>query len=100
MVHKTQEQFLEEMRASATNQVKTLLVMRELVKTENIEVSDEAIREEMVRYAIENRISEQDLQNQVKERSFINEMANKVILKKIREFLFSKTQIEDEPVVD
>jgi len=47
----TEEKMLEEMRPMAENRIKTRLVLEEIAKTENIEVSDERLEDELQKMA-------------------------------------------------
>jgi len=47
----TEEKMLEELRPMAENRIKTRLVLEEIAKTENIEVSDERLEEELQKVA-------------------------------------------------
>jgi trigger factor len=97
MTGQTREQHEEQVAQRAEDRLKSLLVMREMAKSEKIETSSAEIDAEFTRLAEENAISDEDLQRMKGEERRRIQIANIILRRKLRDRLFELATITDVP---
>lgn len=97
MSGKTEEQHQAELAQKAEARVRSLLVLRELAKQESIDVTDAEIDAEFDRLAETQEIAEGDLDRLRGQDRSRQRVANMVIQRKLRDYLFSHAKIKDVP---
>lgn len=90
----------EKLEENSERRVKTMLVMRELALQKNVEVSQQEIINEMIQYAGERQMGEEDIRKFSREESNVNHIANRVIQSKLREILFDAAKITEVPAAE
>jgi len=94
---KTEEQHRAELEAKAESRVKTVLVLRELARRENLDVTDAEIDAEFDRLVEGSDLTEETLARLRSEERRRAAIANNVIRRKLRDRLFEIAAIEDVP---
>lgn len=93
----TEEQNRAKMQASAIDRVKSILVLSEVAKKLGLEVNDEELSEELARIIVENKLSDEDGRNLVRDDRRRTQVTNILIKRKLREHLFEIVKIVDVP---
>jgi trigger factor len=93
----TDDQHRAQLEKSAEDRVKGFLARRELAKRENIEATRDEIAQEFTRLAMESRWSEEDAKRFIRDDAHRQQVANTVILKKLRGRLLELAQVKDVP---
>jgi trigger factor len=91
----TEEQHQARMAQTAEERVKTTLVLRELAKNENIEVTGDEMAEEFARIAATNSLSDEDTRRLIRDERRRTAVANTIIRRKLRARLFEMAEIKD-----
>jgi trigger factor len=91
----TQEQHRAKMEASAVGRVQSVLVLRELARKLNLQVTDQELSEELTRIAAENNLSDEDAQNLARDERRRTQIANIIVKRKLRDHLFETVNIKD-----
>lgn len=92
---RTKADMMEEWKPSAEKNVKTYLITEELIKAENIEVSDEEVDEELKKQAENAGMSFEDAKNYFEQNGMLFYLKNDISSRKLFDLLLDSAEIKD-----
>ena len=93
-VGKTEEEFLEQLRAEAARRVQIGLALGEIAEKENITATDEEVDAEIERIAADSKATKESVETYIEARGGRSTFKNSLINRKIMDFLRSVSTIK------
>ena len=91
----TGEQHREKLASQAVDRIQSTLALRELAKAENLQSSPEEIDEEFDKLTAGSEVTKEQLAKLKADNQRRNQVANIIVKRKLRDFMFSKAKIKD-----
>lgn len=91
----TEEQHRERLRQSAVDRVQSVLVLKELAKALDVQVTNDELAHEFARVVVENKLSEDEGRRLLRDDRRRAQVANIVIKRKLRDQLLNTVKIKD-----
>ncbi len=92
-IGKTMEEFNEEIKKNAARNVKARLVLEKLIRTENLDITEEDIDKKVTEIAKESNQDVEEFKKQVNN-DMVNRIANELLMKKLIDFLHANNTIK------
>ena len=92
-IGKTMEEFREEVKKNSARNVKARLVLEKLIRTENLDITEEDIDKKVEEIAKTSGQNVEDFKKQVNN-EMVNRIANELLMKKLIDFLHANNTIK------
>ena len=92
-IGKTMEEFREEVKKNSARNVKARLVLEKLIRTENLDITEEDIDKKVEEIAKSSGQNVEDFKKQVNN-EMVNRIANELLMKKLIDFLHANNTIK------
>ncbi len=93
----TEEVHREKLQANAVDRVRSVLILRELAKKLNTQVTDGELAGEFALLAVQNKLSDEDARTLFRDEKRRTQVTNIIIKRKLRDHLFETVKIVDVP---
>lgn len=90
----SKEQLFQDWSADAENRIKGQLILQKLIETENLEVTDEEINEEIKKQAQGSSMSEEEAREYFEKNNYIDYVKRDIQERKMLDLLFDKNKVK------